>query len=91
MPALSNNLTARERLIVALDVDSMEEAERLMVLLKDEVGMFKIGLELFTSVGPALFELVRKHGVKVFFDGKFHDIPNTVAGACRAAVQHNVD
>ena len=91
MPALSNNLTARERLIVALDVDSMEEAERLMVLLKDEVGMFKIGLELFTSVGPALFELVRKHGVKVFFDGKFHDIPNTVAGACRAAVRHNVD
>lgn len=85
------DLSPRDRLIVALDVDNFQEAERLVELLKNEVGMFKIGLELFTACGPALFEMTARAGVKVFFDGKFHDIPNTVAGACRSAVKHRID
>lgn len=84
-------LQAKERLIVALDVSSKAEAIRLIELLKDEVGMFKIGLELFTSCGTELFAVAKQHNAKVFFDGKFHDIPNTISGACRAAVGHGVE
>jgi orotidine-5'-phosphate decarboxylase len=79
-------LTARDRLIVALDVSTMQEAKDLITELSPEVGMFKVGLELFTSCGTEIFEAARAAGAKLFFDGKFHDIPNTVAGACRAVV-----
>jgi orotidine-5'-phosphate decarboxylase len=81
-------LAARERLIVALDVSTLAEARALMAELAPEVGMFKIGLELFTSCGTEIFEAAREAGARLFFDCKYHDIPNTVAGACRAAVRH---
>jgi orotidine-5''-phosphate decarboxylase (EC 4.1.1.23) len=84
-------LSAKDRLIVALDVSTLAEAEAWMEKLAGEVGMFKVGLELFTSCGTALFDLVKKHGVKLFFDGKFHDIPNTVSGATKAAVKNGCD
>ena len=74
--------SAKDRIILALDVDTMEEAEELVVELKDYVGCFKVGLQLFTSCGFKPFEMIKKHGSKAFFDGKFHDIPNTVARAC---------
>ena len=74
--------SAKDRIILALDVDTMEEAEKLVVELKDYVGCFKVGLQLFTSCGFKPFEMIEKHGSKAFFDGKFHDIPNTVARAC---------
>ena len=74
--------SAKDRIILALDVDTMEEAEKLVVELKDYVGCFKVGLQLFTSCGFKPFEMIKKHGSKAFFDGKFHDIPNTVARAC---------
>jgi orotidine-5'-phosphate decarboxylase len=88
---LKRSLTAKDRLIVALDVSSEAEARALIEELREEVGVFKCGLELFTSCGTSLFALAREYGVKLFFDAKFHDIPNTVAQACRAAVNQSVD
>lgn len=82
---------AKSRLIVALDVPSKDECLRIVESIGEFVGMFKIGLELFTSCGPELFKEMKAHGVSVFFDGKFHDIPNTVAQASRAATLHGVD
>ncbi|RJQ27732.1 MAG: orotidine-5'-phosphate decarboxylase [Peptococcaceae bacterium] len=82
------NITAGKRLIVALDVDSLEEAGRLAGLLSPRVGMFKIGMRLFNSVGPAAIQLVRDKGAEVFVDLKLHDIPSTVAGAARVLTGH---
>lgn len=87
----SKRLSAKDRLIVALDVPSAAEARALISELKDEVGVFKCGLELFTSCGTEIFAMARENGVKIFFDAKFHDIPNTVAQACRAAVRNGVN
>jgi len=80
---------AAKRIIVALDVATKEKALRLVHELP-EVQWFKIGLELFTACGPSLIEEVRHLGHQVFLDLKLHDIPNTVAGAVRAAVRHGV-
>ncbi len=81
-------LTARDRLIVALDVSSMAEARALIAELASDVGMFKVGLEFFTACGTEIFDVAREAGVKLFFDSKYYDIPNTVAAACRAVVAH---
>jgi orotidine-5'-phosphate decarboxylase len=84
-------MAAKDKIILALDVSTEQEAVGLVKDLKDLVGAFKIGLELFTSIGPRIFDAVRNAGAeKIFFDGKFHDIPNTVAGASRAAVRMGV-
>ena len=83
--------SAKERIILALDVDTLEEVEKLVSELKDYVGCFKVGLQLFTSCGYKPFEIIKKHGAKAFFDGKFHDIPNTVARACVNLLDHGVD
>lgn len=88
---MKRQLAAKDRLIVALDVSTEAEARALIEELKDEVGVFKCGLELFTSCGTTLFTLAKEYNVKLFFDAKFHDIPNTVAQACRAAVKQSVD
>ena len=82
--------TAKDRLILALDVDTMEEAKALVLELKDYVGIFKVGLQLFTSVGPEIIKLIHDEGGDIFFDGKFHDIPNTVAKANMNLVKHGV-
>ncbi len=79
-------LKPEERLIVALDVDKTEDAVRLVKQLAPlGVTHFKVGLNLFTQAGPEAVEQVHQAGGKVFLDLKFHDIPNTVAGAVRAA------
>lgn len=84
-------LKPEERLIVALDVDKPEEAVRLVKRLSPlGITHFKIGLNLFTQAGPAAVEQVHQHGGKVFLDLKFHDIPNTVNGAVRAAARLKV-
>ncbi len=79
-----------DKLIVALDVSSINEAEKLVKLLSPLVSVFKIGKELFTSSGPSAIQMVHSHKCKVFLDLKFHDIPNTVGSACEAAVRHKV-
>jgi orotidine-5'-phosphate decarboxylase len=71
----------RHRLIFALDVDRIAEAEQLVGLLASEVGTFKIGKQLFLQAGPEVVRIVHRHGRDVFLDLKFHDIPTTVAKA----------
>ena len=78
-------MNPRDRLIVALDVDSKDRAERLVEALAPHVGMFKVGKELFTAEGPDVVRSIIAGGAKVFLDLKFHDIPNTVAKAVEAA------
>ena len=80
----------RDRLIVALDVDSMEQAKTLVQRLAGEVGMFKIGKQLFTHAGPRAVELIQQLGGEIFLDLKFHDIPNTVAKAAIEATRLGV-
>ncbi len=73
----------RDRLIFALDVDHIDEAERWVKLLSPHVGMFKVGPRLFTSAGPLIVDLIHGMGSAIFLDFKFHDIPDQIAGAAR--------
>jgi orotidine-5'-phosphate decarboxylase len=88
--ALASLAEARERLIVALDVPSAEAAGQLVKRLDGACQWFKVGLELFTIAGPAFVEKLAASGCSVFLDLKFHDIPNTVAGAVRSAARLGV-
>jgi orotidine-5'-phosphate decarboxylase len=81
---------ARKRLIVALDVSSTEAAENMVRQLEGTCQWFKVGMELFTAAGPAVVEALAARGHSVFLDLKFHDIPNTVAGAVRSAARLGV-
>ncbi|HYR74251.1 MAG TPA: orotidine-5'-phosphate decarboxylase [Pyrinomonadaceae bacterium] len=72
---------AKDKLIVALDVDSMSRALDLFAELRDIAGMFKIGSQLFTAAGPDIVRQIISRGGRIFLDLKFHDIPNTVAAA----------
>lgn len=83
--------STKERIILALDVDDLGEAEKLVVELKDYVGFFKVGLQLFTSYGFSAIKMIRDHGAKVYCDLKFHDIPNTVSHACSNLIKHNIN
>ena len=75
------------QIIVALDLDSREEALNLVRRLKGRVGLFKVGSQLFTSEGPEFVREIVREGEKVFLDLKFHDIPNTVTKAVLAATR----
>ncbi len=81
----------KDKLIVALDVATLQEATRLLEELNGVVQIFKIGSFLFTAQGPQAIRLVKEKGKKVFLDLKFHDIPSTVARACEVASDLEVD
>ena len=78
---------SKEKLIVALDFDNLHTANQIVSQLGDIVTWFKIGGQLFTATGLTSVETCHKLGKKVFLDLKFHDIPNTVAGAVAAAAK----
>lgn len=80
-----------DRIIFALDVGDMDAARRWVHVLKGSVGWFKVGLELFTAVGPDVIRLVKDQGIRCFVDLKLHDIPNTVAGAVRGISRAGAD
>lgn len=77
----------RDKLIIALDVPTVGEARRRVAELRDAVGMFKVGSQLFTAGGPDFVRETVAGGARVFLDLKFHDIPQTVAAACVEAVR----
>ena len=78
-------MNARERLIVALDLPSVAEADALAERLAGHVGLFKVGSQLFSAGGIEVVRRLVARGERVFLDLKYHDIPNTVAGAVAAA------
>jgi len=80
----------KEKLILALDVDSIEKAKELVDELYDYIGVFKVGKELFTRVGFDIVHYIQEKGGKVFLDLKYHDIPTTVKRASRAASELGV-
>jgi orotidine-5'-phosphate decarboxylase len=79
-----------EKIIVPLDVGNLEDAIALIEKLPD-VSFWKVGLELFVSAGTAILDILKEKEKRIFLDLKFHDIPNTVAGACRSASKYGVD
>ncbi|MEO7539151.1 MAG: orotidine-5'-phosphate decarboxylase [Pyrinomonadaceae bacterium] len=88
--AVSPAQNARDRIIVALDVETAGHANEVIRELDGQVGAFKVGLQLFTAAGPAFVQELTAAGVKVFLDLKFHDIPNTVAKASVEAARLGV-
>ena len=85
-----DQLTAKEKLIIALDVNTPAKALDLVKQLHSVAGMFKVGSTLFTSGGPQIVRDIIALDSKVFLDLKFHDIPHQVAGAARAAAELGV-
>jgi orotidine-5'-phosphate decarboxylase len=77
----SRQRKVKQRLIFALDVASLEEVKEYVSLLVNDVGVFKVGKQLFLHAGPQVIHLIHKKGGQVFLDLKFHDIPRTVAKA----------
>ena len=80
-------MTAIDRLIVALDLNSEEKAVAMAEKLKNDVKIFKVGLELFSACGPGIVNRIKETGCDVFLDLKFHDIPMTVAKAAAAVTK----
>ncbi|MBU2496062.1 MAG: orotidine-5'-phosphate decarboxylase [Candidatus Omnitrophota bacterium] len=80
-----------DRIIIALDYNNREDALKLVENLSGVISFYKVGLELYTSVGPEIVRNLKAQGLKVFLDLKFFDIPNTVAKAGQAAASLGVD
>jgi orotidine-5'-phosphate decarboxylase len=86
----STKIDPKDKIIFALDVERFSEAQRWVNILKDRIGMFKVGKQLFTHAGPKVVDMIRKKGQRVFLDLKYHDIPNTVAKAGEEATKLEV-
>ncbi len=78
------------QIIVPLDVPDKKAAVALLDELP-QVNFWKVGLEIFVALGPEIFSLLKNRKKRIFLDLKFHDIPNTIAGACKAASNYGVD
>ncbi len=81
---------AGTKVIIALDADDLDQAEDIIKATGDRVGIYKIGSILFTRFGPRVLDIAKNAGKEIFLDLKFHDIPNTVKGAVRAAASLGV-
>lgn len=90
-PIVIGQGAAKDRLAFALDVDDLEQARAWVVRLREHVGVFKVGLELFVKFGPAAVAVVREQGARCFLDLKLHDIPETVGRAVRSAAETGAD
>jgi orotidine-5'-phosphate decarboxylase len=90
LQAAPTSIQARDRLILAVDTSSIDEARHYLDELHEHVGVFKIGLQLFTRYGPEILTLFQSANARIFLDCKFLDIPNTVAKACEEATAHGV-
>lgn len=78
----------KEKIVLALDVDTVEQAKELINELKDYVGVFKVGLQMYTGNGYEIFNFMKEQNIKFFFDVKLHDIPNTVAKSAENIIRH---
>jgi orotidine-5'-phosphate decarboxylase len=88
---VEESLTTKDKIIVALDLPSVDEARKLISVLGDDVSWYKIGLQLFSLGGPAFLQEVKESGAKIFLDLKFHDIPNTVRSAVESSCTLGAD
>jgi orotidine-5'-phosphate decarboxylase len=84
------DMSAKDKLIIALDVDTTAKALDLVRQLNSVTGMFKVGSQLFTAAGPQIVRDIIALDARVFLDLKFHDIPHQVAGAARSAAELGV-
>ncbi len=82
---------AKDRIILALDLDDISMVKDIVLELKDYVGFFKVGIQLGTSCGYEAIKVIRENGGKVYCDYKFHDIPTTVSQACANLIKHDVN
>jgi orotidine-5'-phosphate decarboxylase len=78
-------------IIVALDVQTSQEVDGIVRQLGNSVSFYKVGLELFTAIGPDVLVILKNHGKRVFLDLKLHDIPRTVARSVKSCAKHGVD
>lgn len=83
-------METKDRIIIALDTSDYEEAMGIVKKFKEHINIFKVGSELFTSIGPKIIEGINAMGKKVFLDLKYHDIPDTVANSARVAAELGV-
>ena len=83
-------MNTKDKLIIALDVDTAGKALAIVEALKNDVKFFKVGFELFSSCGPSIVEELSRKGCRVFLDLKYHDIPNTVSKAAISAARLGV-
>lgn len=81
------NKNIKEKIVLALDVDTLEDAKNLIIELKDYVGVFKVGLQLYTQNGNEIIDFMTEQGLEFFLDVKLLDIPNTVAKASENIVK----
>jgi len=81
------NKNIKEKIVLALDVDTLDEAKNLILELKDYVGVFKVGLQLYTQNGNEIIDFMKSQGLEFFLDVKLLDIPNTVAKASENIVK----
>jgi len=85
MQTIDKNI--KEKIVLALDVDTLEDAKKLIMELKDYVGVFKVGLQIYTQNGNEIIDFMREQGLDFFLDVKLLDIPNTVAKASENIVK----